>query len=133
MPTSAVHPCAHPGCGECVSRGVRYCTAHLSAERHTYDTTMRDPQSVAFYSGAAWKTSRASYLRTHPVCEPCVRDRRQLVKATIVHHLVEIRNGGKKLDPANFEAVCPTCHGKIHPRVSRDQVNDNSRELCERR
>ncbi len=59
-----------------------------------------------------WKTARDAYLALHMVCERC---RRQL--SSLVHHRRPLREGGSRLDPANFEAVCRKCHGSAHAKM----------------
>lgn len=59
--------------------------------------------------GKAWRRERKRYLEVHPTCEECMA-----APSSHVHH----KDGGgptgqRGLDPFNFLAVCPSCHGKI--------------------
>lgn len=46
------------------------------------------------------------YLVEHPICERCKQ-----VKASQVHHILEIVNGGED-NEENLLAVCDDCHKK---------------------
>jgi len=58
---------------------------------------------------AAWQRCRDSYLAQHPLCEQCEREGRTTV-ANDVDHVVPIRRGGARLDEANLQSLCRSCH-----------------------
>lgn len=58
---------------------------------------------------AAWRKTRARYLKRHPRCVQCGRP------ATVVHHMVRVRNGGTN-DDSNLRALCAPCHNAITMR-----------------
>ena len=61
--------------------------------------------------GAAWRKARAYQLRTEPLCRHCATIGR-VEPATEVDHVVPIRRGGARLDPANLQALCKRCHSR---------------------
>jgi 5-methylcytosine-specific restriction endonuclease McrA len=54
-----------------------------------------------------WVALRKEMLGRFPSCA-CGRP------ATIVHHVTPIKSGGARLDSANCETVCASCHQKRH-------------------
>lgn len=52
------------------------------------------------------------YLGRSPLCELC-EAAGLVVPATDVDHIVPISQGGAKLDPANFRALCRSCHSYV--------------------
>lgn len=59
-----------------------------------------------------WYKVRKTYLMLHPLCEQCEKEGR-LTLAKEVHHKIALRDGGSRLDPDNFMAVCRACHQKF--------------------
>ena len=57
-------------------------------------------------------TSRAAYLRKHPLCVRCMADGRY-VKATVVDHVIPHRGDQQLMwDESNYQALCKKCHDK---------------------
>jgi 5-methylcytosine-specific restriction protein A len=54
-----------------------------------------------------WQAKRAAFLRAHPTCVACG------APASVVDHVTP-HKGDKRLfaDPANWQALCATCHGR---------------------
>ena len=75
-----------------------------------------------FYKSAAWKHTRAAYLKSvGGLCERC-RAKGLIVPAEIIHHKVyispdNITDTSVTLDWANLEAVCRGCHAEEHTGV----------------
>ncbi len=65
----------------------------------------------------AWQRLRRWFLMRHPLCEHCERKGRA-TPATEVDHVVPIRAGGPRLDQANLQALCKSCHSR---KTVRDQ------------
>lgn len=61
--------------------------------------------------GLNWYYVRKKYLESHPICEIC-----GVNKATEVHHIIEVSEGGDMFDENNLIAVCKECHKKLHNR-----------------
>ncbi|MCA9312292.1 MAG: HNH endonuclease [Phycisphaerales bacterium] len=64
-----------------------------------------------------WQHLRRWFLMRHPLCQHCQRDGRT-TPATEVDHVVPIRAGGARLDQANLQALCKSCHSR---KTVRDQ------------
>jgi len=109
MPNKPKRPCSHPGCPE-LTNG-QYCPTHTKAEAKRYEKYDRDPNKNKRY-GRAWKKIRAAFLRENPLCSMCWQNEK-LVAATTVHHKQKLTEGGAH-DFANLQALCETCHGRIH-------------------
>lgn len=108
MPDKALHFCRHPGCSELVDIG--YCTAHQAEQDQAYARIRAKDASMY---DARWRKVRAAYLRRNPLCEQCNRNG-LTVRAELVHHIKEIKQGGSMYDPTNLMALCNSCHEDLH-------------------
>ena len=87
-------------------------------ERHKYTFTPKkvyhDHQfhrARYFYGTTEWKKLRERYINQHPLCEHC--DKRGLITpGEMVDHVIEIEDGGEKLDFNNLQTLC-THHHRI--------------------
>jgi 5-methylcytosine-specific restriction protein A len=113
MPWAAKKPCANFGCPALVDRSERFCEAHR--KQYARDNTRArraDPEKrerLNFYSSSAWRGLRAVHLGNHPLCVHCEREGR-ITPATVVDHIVEIKQGGGRLDPSNLQSLCASHH-----------------------
>ena len=108
MPYKPKKPCAYPGCPNLTSG--RYCDAHKKLTDAQYDMRFRDNDARAFYHSREWKHLRQNYLIEHPFCMECWKNGK-LTKATVVDHIVPIKQGGVALDESNLQSLCASCHG----------------------
>jgi len=118
MPTAALRPCPHPGCGKLVASG--HCDAHRRARQQQVDAR-RESSSKRGYT-SRWQNYRRHFLRLHPLCgdqhdgsssgehSACVRAGR-VSAATDVDHRVPHR-GDKSLfwQSSNHQSLCHECH-----------------------
>lgn len=116
MPNRPMTICKHPGCTRAVPYGNRYCEFHrdcgeIANKRKQYDTLLR-PKGHRFYHTKQWRKCRNEYIRSHPLCEECLKNNRTEL-ATEVHHIVELADGGAPLDKKNLRALCHRCHMEI--------------------
>lgn len=106
MPGRAPTVCATGGCPEVAIAGG-HCAGH---QRKPW----RNPSpSSTQLKGARWnRTRRRALARASWVCQVagCA------AKATDVHHLTPIADGGAVFDPANLQAICAEHHRKQHRR-----------------
>jgi 5-methylcytosine-specific restriction enzyme A len=60
--------------------------------------------------GRRWKSARAAFLRSHPLCCECER-RGMVVAAAVVDHVTP-HKGDMALfwDSNNWQSLCKTCH-----------------------
>ena len=117
MPYRPKRPCSYPGCPNLTDG--RYCPEHKKIMDAQYDMRIRDKGAREFYISHEWKKLRRNFLIEHPFCEECHRQGR-LTKATVVDHIIPIRQGGPALDEGNLQALCASCH-------SRKSVDEGSR------
>ncbi|MER2622468.1 MAG: HNH endonuclease [Accumulibacter sp.] len=109
MPRRAPTPCRHPGCGALLTT-PGYCDAHRSGQHRDYGRARRGfDTELGFYQSAAWRALRAACLRAHPLCRLC-KSRGLLVAATVVDHIVPIKDGGARYDERNTQCLCVICH-----------------------
>lgn len=111
MATRSKHFCNHAGCN--ILTADTYCIEH--APLHVQQRA--DYRVAAAKRGydAKWQQVRARYLRRHPLCERCT-EKGRFIMASMVHHIIPISDGGARLDPRNFQALCRDCHEVIHGR-----------------
>lgn len=84
---------------------------------------MRDNRKTSTQRGydARWRRLRAQKLRANPLCEECDKGG-LLERATMVHHITPIEDGGEPLDWDNLESLCLPCHGAKHNTTGRENV-----------
>ncbi len=109
MPYKPKKPCAYPGCPELTHE--RYCEKHKRVVDKQYNRHGRDRDTQTFYESPAWRRLRRIKLQAQPLCEECLRENKT-VKATMVDHIVPIKQGGAALDLSNLQSLCGSCHSK---------------------
>ena len=117
MPRKPKIPCAYPGCPELVDG--TYCEKHKKKRDSEYNKYSRDEFSKFFYKSKEWIILRAEQLKLHPFCEECLKQGK-VKRAKIVDHIIPIKQGGAKLDLANLQSLCWSCH-------SRKSIEEGSR------
>lgn len=89
-----------------------YCATHRVLVHRDYGRARRSfDTELGFYQSANWRRLRASFLRLHPLCRACAGQERT-VAATVVDHVVPIKDGGGRLDPSNLQPLCISCHNR---------------------
>ena len=81
---------------------------------------MRDSNYRHLLGSRVWKSIRAEYLATHPLCEDC--EEKGITRlATEVHHITPISNETSyprmralAYDRNNLRALCHECHEATH-------------------
>ncbi|HOO65041.1 MAG TPA: HNH endonuclease [Synergistaceae bacterium] len=91
--------------------GEQYATKRRKDKERRYNKFR--PARHEFYATSEWRRLRDWYRAGHPLCEECQRQGR-VTAAELVHHKVEISEGGKSLDVDNLESLCWSCHSKVH-------------------
>ena len=107
MPRKPKTPCRYPGCAELCEEP--YCDKHRRQVNHEYNTQQRDKAASSFYASDRWRKLRKQKLARNPLCEECARQSR-ITPATMVDHIVPIRQGGAALDMNNLQSLCWSCH-----------------------
>lgn len=82
-----------------------------------YDKYKRNKESKQFYESNAWKKCRRlALIRDNYLCQDCL-ERKQITKADMVHHVIELKDDKTKaLDLNNLRSLCNSCHEKHHNR-----------------
>jgi 5-methylcytosine-specific restriction protein A len=92
--------------------GEKTREARRKAREQRYNQAGR-PRRHKIYWSSSWQAVRRQYREEHPLCEACLRD--GVVKpADLVHHKVEISEGGDPFDVENLESLCTSCHNRVH-------------------
>lgn len=109
MPRRAPHPCGKQGCPELTHE--RYCEKHQADANKTYDKYQRDKELKRYYNSQPWEQLRKQKLARDPFCEECKKSG-TLIKATMVDHIHEIKDGGDRQDIDNLQSLCWSCHSR---------------------
>lgn len=89
----------------------------LRAERvKAYDAERGNSNERGY--DATWRKLRLWHLRRQPLCVACER-RGRLTPAEEVDHITPISRGGARLDPANLQSLCKSCHSAKTAREQR--------------
>lgn len=110
-------------CRNFAERGSAYCGEHRPS---------REPKSVdPFYVSVRWRRFRDWYLGKHPLCEQCKSEGR-LVRADMVDHVIELKDGGAPLSEDNAQSLCFHCHNVKTADVRDKRKNHQEPMLCNR-
>ena len=110
LPLKPRRPCSANGCPE-LTNG-RYCEKHQKEIDRHYNKE-RQPLMKKRY-GRTWKRIRDRYIKAHPLCEECFKNKRT-TSATEVHHIIPLSKGGDSSDE-NLKSLCTRCHSAITAR-----------------
>lgn len=121
--------CAHPGCNKVIDITKTYCDRHTvtKAQRDKeYDTKYRDRKAKAFYNSKAWQIARQRVLTLDNHIDLYLyATERRIVKASLVHHIIEYREDPSKgLDPNNLISVSEETHEKT---IKQAYANEESK------
>ena len=64
-----------------------------------------------FYNSKQWKMTRKFYIKQHPLCEQCKRNK-TIKGGDCVDHIKPITTGGAMVDFSNLQTLCNSCHAK---------------------
>lgn len=107
MPYKPKHPCSYPSCPKLTNE--RYCPEHKKLMTAQYDNRYRNRDVSEFYHSREWRHLRKVFLTEHPFCTECWK-KGKLTEASVVDHVVPIRQGGPALNENNLQALCASCH-----------------------
>lgn len=99
--------CLWPRCSVKVKTG--YCTLHEST-RKKIKPDNRPSAADRGYDGR-WHRFKNMYLSRNPACEWCGEP------AEEIHHIIPLKDGGKRLSVSNVVALCRVCHRRVRSRV----------------
>ena len=124
MPSSVQTFCIN-GCSGKSVKGSRLCTpCHAKREERIAKARARAEQKRLLHEGNAsergydWAWAKVSkYVRTNePICRHC-----QNTAATMVDHIVPLKQGGARLELNNLQPLCRSCHAIKTARETRQQ------------
>ena len=92
--------------------GEKTREARRKAREQRYNHAGR-PGRHKIYATKLWQSTSRQYREEHPLCESCLRAG-IITAATLVHHKIEIADGGDLFDPENLESLCQACHNRVH-------------------
>ena len=82
----------------------------LQKKRHGY-TKKHISMNAEFYNSSEWRALRKYFFKQNPLCKWC-EEEGQIVEGKIVDHIVEINDGGAKLDTNNLMTLCARHHAQ---------------------
>lgn len=119
MPHQFKKPCKYPGCPNLTFN--TYCEKHQKEHDAYYNKNVRAPDVRKKY-GCHWKRVRDRYVKTHPLCEMCLKEGK-LTPVEEVHHIIPVNRGGTN-DESNLMSLCRSCHNKIHIQLGDRHLNE---------
>lgn len=93
-----------------------YCPAHTQQVNATRYRADRDRRGTAASRGydARHRRWRTLILARDPLCKRCLTHVRT-TPATVADHILPLRYGGARFDPANGQGLCGPCNtAKMH-------------------
>ncbi len=93
--------------------------AEKQIKRDYYDRFYRDKESKKFYQSAQWRKVKEMKLAMSPCCQAC-EQAGKTVKADVVHHLIPIKKGVKKVDMDFLVSLCHPCHQSIESEMRKE-------------
>lgn len=109
MPFKPKRPCSYPGCPQLTDG--RYCEEHKKLTDRQYNLYQRDKVSQRFYQSDEWRQVKRQHLEKEPLCRECKKNGK-LMRATMVDHIIPIKQGGPPLDDGNLQSLCWSCHSR---------------------
>ena len=88
-----------------------YCEEHEALRQKQYDRYSRAHNCDKKY-GNNWRRIRANYVKSHPLCERCLKEG-MITPVEEVHHIIPLSRGGTN-QFCNLMPLCQSCHTKIH-------------------
>ena len=98
---------------------VSMAHSRRNAQRDLYDKFYRDKKSKTFYQSAQWRAVKEMKLNRDPLCETCLQTGRT-VKADMVHHMIPVKKGTKKLELDFLVSLCHACHNQIETEIEKE-------------
>ena len=100
-------PCAVPHCSNLAEPNSSYCAEHKPVRNESRS-------KYKYMYDSRWEKARKQYLLAHLWCEECLKQGKY-TRADTVHHKIEHKGDyGLFWDESNWEAICPSCHSRIH-------------------
>lgn len=124
MAASDQYPCSYPGCTAQPKGRSSRCDKHQAVGRTQYEEDRKKHDQVRGSAsqrgyGSRWRSARAGFLRSHPLCRMC-QAQGEVTAATVVDHIVP-HKGDRALfwDSTNWQPLCKPCHDRHKQRIER--------------
>lgn len=78
----------------------------------------REKDNSSFYNSWVWRKFAKRFKQNNPLCVECEK-KDLVVPVKVVDHIVRINAGGAKLDEANCQSLCESCHNRKSSNESR--------------
>ena len=99
--------------------GINEMKSEKQLKHELYDRFYRDQESKKFYQSAQWRKVKEMKLARDPLCETCLQAGKT-VEANMVHHMIPIKEGKKKVDLDFLVSLCHACHNAVESEMGRD-------------
>ena len=84
-----------------------------SSKKKTGFTKAHKSENADFYNSRAWRRLREWHFARHPICQWCEEEGTLNANdKIIIDHIIEIKDGGKGLDPENLQTLCLPHHNQ---------------------
>lgn len=84
-------------------------------QRKAFD---REKSNNEFYNSWPWRKFAKRFKINNPLCVECLKSD-VVTSVKVVDHIVAINAGGAKLDEANCQSLCESCHNRKSSSESR--------------
>ena len=78
----------------------------------------RENSNSDFYNSWPWRKFAKRFKQNNPLCIECLK-LDLVITVKVVDHIVPINAGGAKLDEANCQSLCESCHNRKSSNESR--------------
>lgn len=108
--------CKAPNCPELAMKGYGRCEDHQKEFwRNDSSVKRKTGEYNTFYKKTPWRNLRQLQLTDEPLCRECKQP------ATMVDHIIPIKQGGELLDQKNLQSMCDSCHARKRAQESRQR------------
>jgi len=99
-------------CKERSIKGSNYCDEH---KKEKFKEQAKTYGSEPFYQTRIWKRIRLKVLSENPLCVEC-QSKGRVTGASVVDHILSIKQGGDKTNKNNLQSLCTSCHNRKRGR-----------------
>jgi 5-methylcytosine-specific restriction protein A len=78
----------------------------------------RENSNSVFYNSWPWRKFAKRFKQNNPLCIECLK-LDLVIPVKVVDHIIAINAGGAKLDEANCQSLCESCHNRKSSNESR--------------
>jgi 5-methylcytosine-specific restriction protein A len=83
----------------------------VATKKARFNKKKHESENSDFYNSRAWRRLRDWHINRFPICKWCEEEGKLNIKERmLVDHIVEISDGGDRLDPNNLQTLCLSHH-----------------------